>query len=124
MNKKDASIHKHRVAVFKALAHPSRLYIVMRLSEKEACVGDLTDEIGADVSTVSKHLAVLRDAGLVADHREGQNILYSLACDCILDFIHCVDAVNPPDTPGFRRRPACAPRGLTQKGLSKINFHT
>ncbi len=107
MNRQEKIIHKRRVAVFKALAHPSRLYVVMRLSESEACVGDLTKEIGADVSTVSKHLAVLRDVGLVADRRDGQNIVYSLACDCILDFIHCVDAVNPPGTPGARRRPSC-----------------
>jgi DNA-binding transcriptional ArsR family regulator len=49
----------------------------------------------------------LRDAGMVADRRDGQNILYSLACDCILDFMHCVDAVNPPGAPGARRRPNC-----------------
>ncbi len=108
MNRQEKAIHRRRVAVFKALAHPSRLYIVMRLSESEACVGDLTKEIGADVSTVSKHLAVLRDAGLVADRRDGQNIMYSLACDCILDFMHCVDAVNPPEVRSSRRGAACS----------------
>jgi len=109
MNTKDKDLHNHRVDVFKALAHPSRLYIVLRLADGEACVGDLTCEVGADVSTVSKHLAILRDAGLVADRREGQNILYSLACACILDFIHCVDSVTPPGDAGARRRPACVP---------------
>ncbi len=107
MSMHDADLHEHRVDVFKALAHPSRLYIVLRLSEGEACVGDLTKEVGADVSTVSKHLAILRDVGLVTDRREGQSILYSLDCDCILDFIHCVDAVTPPGDPGARRRPVC-----------------
>lgn len=91
----------------KALAHPSRLYIVLRLAEGERCVGDLTKEVEADVSTVSKHLAILRDVGLVADRRDGQSILYSLSCGCILDFIHCVDAVAPPEIQGVRRRPAC-----------------
>ena len=110
----DTDLHEHRVDVFKALAHPSRLYIVLRLSEGEACVGDLTNEIGADVSTVSKHLAILRDVGLVADRRDGQNILYSLACGCILDFIHCVDAVIPPSDSGARRRPICAPMKIKQ----------
>lgn len=109
MNTQDKDLHEHRVDVFKALAHSSRLYIVLRLAEGEACVGDLTKEVGADVSTVSKHLAILRDVGLVADRREGQNILYSLACGCILDFIHCVDAVIPPSDPGARRRPVCVP---------------
>ncbi|TXT43574.1 MAG: ArsR family transcriptional regulator [Spirochaetes bacterium] len=109
MDEKESMVHERRVAVFKALAHPSRLYIILRIAEGEACVSDLTAEIGADVSTVSKHLAILRDVGLVADRREGQNILYSLACGCILDFIHCVDAVAPPGDPGCRRRPICAP---------------
>lgn len=109
MNIQDKNLHEHRVDVLKALAHPSRLYIVLRLAEGEACVGDLTQEVGADVSTVSKHLAILRDVGLVADRREGQNILYSLSCGCILDFIHCVDAVTPPGAPGARRRSVCIP---------------
>ena len=113
MNQQENIVHEHRVDVLKALAHPSRLYIVLRLGEGEACVGDLTKEIGADVSTVSKHLAILRDVGLVADRRDGQNILYSLACGCILDFIHCVDAVTPPNDPGARRRPICVPMKIT-----------
>lgn len=98
-------LHENRVAVFKALAHSSRLYIVLRLAEGEACVGDLTGEIGADVSTVSKHLAILRDAGLVTDRREGQNVYYSLVCACIIDFLHCVDAVAPRAGSGSRRNP-------------------
>lgn len=109
MNQHDILLHEHRVEVLKALAHPSRLFIVLRLGESRACVGDLTKEIGADVSTVSKHLAILRDVGLVVDNRDGQNIFYSLACDCILDFIHCVDAVIPPNNPGSRRCTACTP---------------
>jgi ArsR family transcriptional regulator len=107
MNETDKVIHERRVDVFKALAHTSRLYIVMRLAEGERSVGDLTDEIGADISTVSKHLAVLRDVGLVTDRREGQNVFYSLACICILDFLHCVDAVTEPGRTGARRGPAC-----------------
>ena len=106
MESQEKEIHNHRVKVLKALGHSSRLYIVLRLSQSEACVGDLTHEIGADVSTVSKHLAVLRDAGLVKDRREGQNILYSITCDCIFQFIHCIDDVNTPDLSGGRRQPA------------------
>lgn len=91
----------------KSLAHTSRLYIVLRLAEGERSVGDLTQEIGSDISTISKHLAVLREAGLVADRREGQTILYSLTCPCILDFLACVDAVAPFGETGTRRGTAC-----------------
>jgi len=107
MNESDKTVHERRVDILKALAHSSRLYIVMRLAEGERSVGDLTDEIGADISTVSKHLALLRDAGLVADRREGQVVLYSLSCPCILDFIHCIDAVAPSGENGARRGSSC-----------------
>jgi ArsR family transcriptional regulator len=49
--------------------------------------------IGADVSTVSKHLAVLREAGLVLDERRGVQIFYRLRVPCILNFFGCVEAV-------------------------------
>ncbi len=107
MSSIEMALHERRVGILKALAHSSRLYIVLRLAEGELSVGDLTEEIGADISTVSKHLAVLREVGLVADRREGQTVLYSLACPCILDFLQCVDAVTPFDGKGSRRGAAC-----------------
>jgi len=60
-----------RARVMKSLAHPTRLFIVDELSRGERCVCELTDMIGADVSTVSKHLAVLKAAGVVLDDRRG-----------------------------------------------------
>jgi DNA-binding transcriptional ArsR family regulator len=56
-----------RARIMKALAHPSRLFIVDELSRGERCVCELTEMIGADVSTVSKHLALLKNAGIVLD---------------------------------------------------------
>ena len=82
-----------RARVMKALAHPSRLFIVDELSRGERCVCELTEMIGADVSTVSKHLAVLRSAGIVLDDRRGQQVYYRLRVPCILNFFGCVEAV-------------------------------
>jgi len=82
-----------RARVMKALAHPSRLFIVDELSRGERCVCELTEMIGADVSTVSKHLAVLKEAGLVLDDRRGQQVFYRLRVPCILNFFGCVEAV-------------------------------
>jgi len=84
---------EHRARVMKALAHPSRLFIVDELSRGERCVCELTEMIGADVSTVSKHLAVLREAGLVLDERRGVQIFYRLRVPCILNFFGCLEAV-------------------------------
>ena len=82
-----------RARVMKALAHPSRLFIVDELSRGERCVCDLTEMVGADVSTVSKHLAVLKAAGVVIDDRRGQQVFYRLRVPCILNFFGCVEAV-------------------------------
>jgi len=92
----EGSVRDHaeaRATVIKAMAHPSRLFIVDELSRGERCVCDLTDMIGADVSTVSKHLAVLKDAGLVLDNRRGHQVFYRLRVPCILNFFGCVEAV-------------------------------
>jgi ArsR family transcriptional regulator len=82
-----------RASVMKALAHPSRLFIVDELSRGERCVCELTEMIGADVSTVSKHLALLKKAGVVLDERRGQQVFYRLRVPCILNFFGCVEVV-------------------------------
>ena len=75
------------------MAHPSRLFIIEELNKKECCVNELTEMIGADASTVSKHLSVLKNAGLVADEKRGNSIFYSLRVPCIMDFMGCVEDV-------------------------------
>mgnify|MGYP001813252705 FL=1 len=84
---------EERAKVMKALAHPSRLFIVDELSRGERCVCELTEMIGADVSTVSKHLALLKQAGVVISERRGQQIFYRLRVPCILNFFGYVEAV-------------------------------
>ena len=82
-----------RAKVMKALAHPTRLFIVDELSRGERCVCELTEKIGADVSTVSKHLSVLKGAGIVLDDKRGVQVFYRLRVPCILNFFGCVEAV-------------------------------
>jgi ArsR family transcriptional regulator len=84
---------EERARVIKAIAHPSRLFIIEELAKKERCVRELTDMIGSDVSTVSKHLSLLRDAGIVADEKRGLQVYYSLKMPCILNFFGCVENV-------------------------------
>ena len=82
-----------RAKVFKALAHPSRLFILEQLTNGERCVCELTDMIGADMSTVSKHLSVLKSAGVIQDDKRGLQVYYSLKMPCILRFFDCVGEV-------------------------------
>ena len=84
---------EERARVMKALAHPSRLFIVDELSRGERCVCELTDMIGADVSTVSKHLTLLKKAGVLLGEKRGQQVFYRLRVPCILNFFGCVEAV-------------------------------
>lgn len=82
-----------RARIIKAMAHPTRLFIVDALSREELCVCELTAMVGADISTVSKHLAILRAAGIVQDAKRGSQVYYSLRCPCILQFFDCVESV-------------------------------
>jgi len=82
-----------RAGVLKAMAHPTRLFIIEELEKEERCVCDLTEQIGADVSTVSKHLSVLKQAGIVIDDKRGNQVFYSLRVPCILNFFGCVESV-------------------------------
>jgi DNA-binding transcriptional ArsR family regulator len=82
-----------RAAVIKAMAHPTRLFIVEELSHGERCVCELTEMIGADMSTVSRHLALLKGAGIVEDEKRGAQVFYRLRMPCILNFFECVESV-------------------------------
>ena len=84
---------KAKAKIFKALGHPSRLHIVEMLEKGESCVCELVEEVGADFSTVSKHLTILKDAGIVSDDKRGKMVFYRLRVPCILRFMHCIDNV-------------------------------
>ena len=79
--------------VFKALGHPSRVFIVEKLKEEEHCVCELSEMIGVDMSTVSRHLSLLKKAGIVTDRKEGTTVYYSLACDCLGQMITGVENI-------------------------------
>jgi ArsR family transcriptional regulator len=85
--------HEARAKIIKAMAHPSRLFIIEELSKHEYCVNELTKMIGSDASTVSKHLSILKNSGLVADEKRANSIFYSLRVPCIMQFIGCVEDV-------------------------------
>ena len=82
-----------RARVFKALAHPSRLVLVDALLEGDRCVCELNELIDADLSTVSRHLAVLRHAGIVSSEKRGNQVFYHLVCPCVASFYSCVESV-------------------------------
>ena len=86
--------YKAQAQVFKALAHPSRLLMVEELAGGERCVCELAELVGAEMPTVSRHLAQLRNAGIVDDEKRGAQVFYRLVTPCVMNFFQCVAAVR------------------------------
>lgn len=89
--------HKKFIAeqakIFKALGHPSRLLMVDALRSGEKCVCDLQALVGDDISTISKHLSILKEAGIVSTDKRGTNIYYRLAICCLNNFLSCTGEI-------------------------------
>jgi len=86
MNHKQAKV---RADILKTLAHPVRVMIVDVLSKKDKCVCELNKLADIDQSNVSRHLAILKRAGIVTDRREGMKVFYHLQTPCILNALKC-----------------------------------
>jgi DNA-binding transcriptional ArsR family regulator len=71
--------------MFKALAHPLRVLMIEKLKGKTWCVTRVASELGVDKSTASKHLSILRDAGIISDSKMGTKVHYSLAAPQVLE---------------------------------------
>jgi ArsR family transcriptional regulator len=93
MEKTDLVRFEAQAQIMKALSHPTRLFIVNELAQTEKCVCELTTMIGADTSTVSKHLSIMKNAGIVDFEKRGTSIYYSLKMKCVLNFFTCVNEV-------------------------------
>ena len=93
MRERPRQVYEARARIAKALAHPSRLLMLDALQGQDRCVCELTELVGADQSTVSKHLTVLRNAGLVTDRKEGAMVYYQLECKCLDGFFACIESV-------------------------------
>jgi len=86
---KENDIFRIQAQLLKALANEARLKIVDRLGKGECSVGQLTEIVGLDQSTVSKHLALLRANHIVRDRRDGNVVYYKLLTPCVLNFFAC-----------------------------------
>jgi ArsR family transcriptional regulator len=93
MTVQEKPILEAKAKVLKALAHPARLWMAEQLANGEKCVCEMVDPLGLDFSTVSKHLSVLKQAGLVEVDKRGKQVFYTLKVPCILNFMDCVEAV-------------------------------
>jgi ArsR family transcriptional regulator len=92
---------------FHALSDPTRLKIVEMLSHGERCVCELQGSLDAAQSRLSFHLRVLKDAGLVADRREGRWSYYALNAEALEQIAAFTEAVKPGQHAGSCRTACC-----------------
>lgn len=91
---KERAKYEARAKIMKSLAHPARLMIVDELAKHgEQCVCELTELVGSDMSTVSRHLSQLREAGIVEDEKRGQMVYYRLRVKCLTSLFNCIESV-------------------------------
>lgn len=91
--KKPNSYYEKRAQVAKAIGHPTRLLLIDALADGERCVCELNKLVAVDQSTLSKHLAVLKNAAIIVDEKRGLNVYYRLKCNCVLSFFECATGV-------------------------------
>ena len=85
---------RRQAEVFKALGHAGRMAIVHALRGGAVCACELAEVAECSAPTASRHLSVLRQAGLIEDERRGQQVFYHLTCPCVLSFAECIKRVD------------------------------
>jgi len=85
---------ENRVRILSALANETRLMIIENLEKGEMTVSEITGLAELDISTVSRHLAVLKHAGLVSSSPRGNHRVYKLETPCVLGFLDCVEDIT------------------------------
>jgi len=99
---------KIRADIMKALAHPVRVMAIHALQHGEKCVSDLNKLVKLNQSNMSRHLTVLKKAGILSDRRDGMKVFYRLqlpgilkAFDCTLDVVKTVSRIHQDNERSF-----------------------
>ncbi len=82
--------YTYMAGVMKALSHPTRLFIIDELEKQDRNVSELTEMVGIDISTTSRHLTTLKQAGIISSSKKNNQMIYHLLCPCVLDMYKCV----------------------------------
>lgn len=93
MNQEIINQYQAEADVFKALAHPIRLFIIHSIKNERLSVMELTDKVGVDISTMSKHLDLLKRHQIITGEKVKNKVFYSLNIPCVLDFMSCARRV-------------------------------
>lgn len=91
MDANTKKLYELKAEIIQAAAHPIRLAIIEYLVDGEQCVCDIVETVEAQRSNVSRHLAVMLNAGVVECRKDGLKMMYSLKTPCIVKFLGCVE---------------------------------
>lgn len=86
----DSERYSYMASVMKAMAHPTRLFIIDELERGAKNVSELTQLVGIDISTISRHLGILKQVGIIGATKQNNQVIYRLLCPCVLDMYKCV----------------------------------
>jgi ArsR family transcriptional regulator len=86
--------HRNSAKIVKALAHPTRLFMLEELGRGERTVRELTDMVGVEMPTVSRHLSLLKNAGILEDEKRGAQVFYRVRTRCVMKVFDCLRAIQ------------------------------
>lgn len=85
-------IYEAKAQIYKALAHPIRVQVVEMLAQGEKSVSEIVANVGAKEANLSRHLGVLKSAGIIKSRKDGLNVYYQLIMPCLLNMFSCVES--------------------------------
>lgn len=100
-----------RARIIKAMGHPVRLMMIEKLKTGEHSFSQIFDLFELDKSTVSKHLLVLKESGIITSRKAGADMIYKLEVPCVTNFFSCVTAVIESNV---KRQQACLCSGTSR----------
>jgi ArsR family transcriptional regulator len=100
--------YQTKAEIFQMLSHPVRLQILDELRKREGCVCHLQAVTRRPQAYISQQLRVLRDAGLVIDVKDGQNVYYHLINETVREILEeTLGVASPPSKPADCTCPFC-----------------
>ena len=97
--------YETKANLFQILSHPVRLQILDELRKRQACVCHLQAVTGRPQAYISQQLRILRDADLVVDEKDGQNVYYRLTSSLTQELLH--ETLGQPGTPSHPEGCTC-----------------
>ena len=93
IDSRKARLFERQAGIAKAVAHPLRIAVIDFLKDGEKCVCDIAEHVGSERSNISRHLAVMVHAGVLACRKDGLKVFYGLKTPCIAQCLSCITRV-------------------------------